>query len=34
MEKKKLKAYLGWGIAIAGYYAWFQTFYNAVRYIR
>lgn len=30
MKKTKLKSYLTWGVAIFGYYLWFQTFYNAM----
>lgn len=29
---KKWKALLQWGIAIVGYYVWFQAFYNSMRY--
>lgn len=32
MYKKKLKTGLAWAVAIAGYYVWFQTFYNSMRY--
>ena len=31
-HSSKLKSNFYWGIAILGYYCWFQAFYNAVRY--
>lgn len=32
MNTRRFKSYLGWTAAIIGYYIWFQSFYNAVRY--
>lgn len=32
VKEYKKKIYLMWGLAIIGYYCWFQSFYNAVRF--
>ena len=32
MNRKRLKSDIRWATAIIGYYIWFQTFYNAMRF--
>ena len=32
VKENRKKSYMIWGLAIIGYYCWFQSFYNAVRF--